>query len=207
MKLNKFRRFAAVVSRSRFLILAMACVMLVGGAAGGTVAWLMRKSNPVVNTFTYGNIGLAIVETDTGLDQDNNADTNTYMMMPAAVIEKDPRVIFHAGSENAWLFVKMEKSDNFDDFITCAAADGWAALEEYENIFFRTADQREEDQIFPILKDNQVQVKASVTAAMLNALSDADLPTVSFTAYAVQRVGVADAAAAWQIVEQAPANP
>jgi len=206
MKLNKFRRFAAVLSRSRALIALMACVLIVGGAAGGTVAWLMGKSNPVVNTFTYGRIALTIEETDTGLDQDNNADTNTYMMMPAAVIEKDPKVIFHAGSENAWLFVKIEKSDNFDDFIAYAVADGWAALEDAENVFFRSVEQQEEDQIFPILKDNQVQVKADVTASMLNALSDGDLPTVSFTAFAVQQTGVRDAAAAWDIA-QAPVAP
>lgn len=207
MKLNKFRRFAAVMSRSKFLILALACVMLVGGAAGGTVAWLMGKSNPVVNTFTYGDIGLTIIETDTGMDEDNNPDTNTYLMVPAGVIDKDPQVVFHGGSENAWLFVEIAKSENFDTFMTYAVAEGWEALEGEENIFFRAADQQEKDQFFPILAGNQVKVKDDVTAYMLNSLTDDSLPTMAFTSWAVQRTGVQDAAAAWQIIGSQPANP
>lgn len=204
MKLNKFRRFAAVLSRSKFLILALACVMLIGGAAGGTVAWLMGKSNPVINTFTYGNIGLTIIETDTGMDDDNNPDTNTYVMMPAGVIDKDPQVVFHGGSEDAWLLVEIKKSDNFDTFMAYAAAEGWTALDGVENVYFRTVDQMEQDQFFPVLQGNQVQVRPEVTAYMLNSLTDGTLPTMSFTAWAVQRTGVADAAAAWNIIETQP---
>ena len=34
------------------LVLVLACVLLFGGAIGGTLAWLMDASEPVVNTFT-----------------------------------------------------------------------------------------------------------------------------------------------------------
>ena len=164
----------------------------------------MGKSNPVTNTFTYGDISLSIVETDTGLDEDNNPDTNTYKMMPAAVIEKDPKVIFHAGSENSWLFVEITKSDNFDTFLAYSVAEGWTALEGVENVYWRSVKSDAADQSFPVLEGNQVTVNASVTAVMLNSLTDATLPTLTFTAYAVQEVGVADAAAAWNVIETQP---
>lgn len=203
-KLNNFRRFAAVLSRSKFLILALACSLIIGGLSGGTVAWLMGKSAPVTNTFTYGDISLSIVETDTGLDEDNNPDTNTYKMMPSAVIEKDPQVIFHAGSEDSWLFVEIKKSENFDSFLSYAVAQGWNALDGVENVYWRSVQSDTADQSFPVLEGNQVQVKADVTAYMLNSLTDATLPSLTFTAYAVQEVGVADAAAAWNAILTQP---
>ncbi|MBQ4075398.1 MAG: hypothetical protein IJD39_09385 [Clostridia bacterium] len=203
-KLNNFRRFAAVLSRSKFLILALACSLIIGGLSGGTVAWLMGKSAPVTNTFTYGDISLSIVETDTGLDEDNNPDTNTYKMMPSAVIEKDPQVIFHGGSEDSWLFVEIKKSENFDTFLSYAVAQGWNALDGVENVYWRSVQSDTADQSFPVLEGNQVQVKADVTAYMLNSLTDATLPSLTFTAYAVQEVGVADAAAAWNAILTQP---
>ena len=50
-----------------------------------------------------------------------------------------------------------------------------------------------------MLKDNVVTVKYTVTKAMFNALDEdgAVQPTLSFTAYAVQSAGVANAPTAW----------
>ena len=203
-KLNNFRRFAALLSRSKVLILALACSLIIGGLSGGTVAWLMGKSAPVTNTFSYGDITLSILETDTGLDEDNNPDTNTYKMVPGAIIHKDPYVLFHAGSEDSWLFVEIKESENFDTFLTYALAQGWNALPGVDNVFWRSVPSAPADQAFPILAGDQVQVKADVTASMLNALTDATLPTISFTAYAVQQLGIADAATAWDVINTQP---
>ena len=50
------------VSTKVFLSL-LALVLVVGCAVGGTIAWLTAKTDPVVNTFTYGKINIALTET------------------------------------------------------------------------------------------------------------------------------------------------
>ena len=65
---------------SRAFIALLALVLVIGCVAGGTVAWLVAKTEPVVNTFTYGNIDIALAE-NTG---------NDYKIIPGKDIPKAP---------------------------------------------------------------------------------------------------------------------
>lgn len=47
----------------RVLVALVAVVLLIGCAAGGTVAWLVSKPAAIVNTFTIGNIDATLTET------------------------------------------------------------------------------------------------------------------------------------------------
>ena len=170
-------------------------VLLIGGMIGGTVAWLIDKSDSVVNTFTYGDINIELDETDTGLDNDGNDTTNEYKMIPGQTIGKDPTITVKSGSENNWLFVKLVKSTNFDNFMTFTIADGWTQLydvqgNEVEGVYFRFQSETDVDVAYPVLKDDQVIVKGEVTKQMLNALdADETYPKLTVTAYAVQYAG------------------
>lgn len=84
----------------------VAVVLVLCCAIGGTLAWLTDKTDPVVNTFTVGDINIELKET-----------TTNYKMVPGNTITKDPKVTVKANSEACWLFVKVEKSSNFDSFI------------------------------------------------------------------------------------------
>ena len=174
--------------RNRRIALVL-CVMfaVLAVSVGGTVAWLTAKTNPVVNTFTAGDINITLEET-TG---------NTYKMVPGNTIEKDPKVTVEAGSEASWLFVKVEKSTNFDTFMTYAIADGWTALPGVDGVYYREVQQTFVPLSFSVIKNNQVQVKEGVTKQQLNALATGTYPTLTFTAYAVQKDNIADAATAW----------
>lgn len=187
--------------RGKIFLLSTALTLVLCSIIGGTVAWLVADADPVVNTFTYGDINIDLEETDTNQDGDNDPNTNEYPMVPGNSITKDPKVTVLANSENAWLFVKLEKSANFDDFMTYEIADGWTALDGADGVYYRTVDKAAEDTEFYVLKDNTVNVKGEVTKEMLNAL-DADgasnYPTLTVTAYAVQRdSNIATAADAW----------
>jgi len=106
-----------------------------------------------------------------------------------------------AGSEGMWLFAKLEKSDNFDDFLTYEMEAGWAQLLDeqgnpVEGVFYRfqaEVPEDGEDLDIAVLKDNQVKVKEGVTKEMLNELDpegeEANYPTLTITAYAVQYTG------------------
>ena len=97
---------------AKVIALVLTIVLTLGGVIGGTVAWLIATPDPVVNTFTYGDINIELDETDTGLDDDDKDTTNQYEMMPGLEIAKDPTVTVKAGSEHNWLFVKLDKSEN-----------------------------------------------------------------------------------------------
>lgn len=177
----------------KVLILCLSVVLAVAGAVGGTLAWLISKTSPVVNTFTYGDINITLEETDPE-DNDDPSD-NSYIMVPGNTIDKDPLVTVLAGSEACWLFVKVDESANLDDFIEYTVAEGWIALDETDHpgVYYREVDAVTEDTEFGVLTDDQVTVKADVTKEMLNELTTETYPTLTFTAYAVQRDGEVDA--------------
>lgn len=179
--------------RMKPVALIFAMLLTLGGVIGGTVAWLIAAPDPVVNTFTYGDINIKLDETDTGLDHDRNPNTNDYKMLPGVEIKKDPTITVLAGSEKNWLFVKLEKSSNFDDFMIYTLSDGWQLLNGTENVYFRKVEPDDADQVFGVIKDNTVIVKESVTKEMLNALDpedgDATYPSLTVGAYAVQYAG------------------
>lgn len=167
----------------------LSCVCLIGT----TFAWLVDKTDPVKNTFTVGNVDIELTESD---DLD-------LKMVPGNTITKDPKVTVVAGSEACWVFIKIEKSANFDTFMEYALADGWIQLKDGETpidgVFYREVASSNADQPFVVLADNEVTVKNTVTKAMMDAIvADASLkPTLTFTAYAVQKDNVADAYTAW----------
>ena len=188
------------------VLLIISITTFVFSVVGGTYAWLVAETKPVVNTFTYGDINITLQESDTN-DGDGDPYTNTYCMTPGHEIDKDPSVTVKKDSEDCWLFVKIEKSGDpakFDDFMQFKIADGWTALKDVEGVYYRAVDGSDTDLNFSILKDNKVKVKDSVTKEMLNNLTQS--PTLSFTAYAVQRdseiTEIDSAEKAWTITEK-----
>ena len=175
------------VSGRRF-VLMLALVLVLGCAVGGTVAWLVAKTNPVVNTFTYGDINIELTET-TGED---------YKIIPGVDIEKDPKVTVKADSEACWLFVKVEEEGTFvANKVTYSVDDSWTkgdGTKIPENVYYRAVDAVIANTDFYVLKDNKVTVSNSLTKEDIANITQ---PTLTFTAYAVQKDGMADAAAAW----------
>ena len=162
--------------KKKSLALVLALAMIVVCVVGGTLAWLTDKTAPVTNTFTYGDIDITLAESE---DLD-------LKMIPGYTITKDPTVTVVKDSEKCYLFVKVEKSTNFDSFMAYNMADGWTALTGVDGVYYRVVDASTADQEFGVLKDNQVTVRGDVTKGMLNALTEATRPTLTFTAYACQ---------------------
>lgn len=193
---------------AKVLAMILALVLVLGCVVGGTVAWLIDETDEVVNTFTYGDINIDLEETPTP-DNDDDPNTNDYDMIPGETIFKDPTITVRKGSEAMWLFVKLEKSENFDDFMTFEIGAGWLPLTGVDGVYYRhiTAEAVADANLeLQVLKDNAVQVKNTVTKEMLNAL-DADLtalnyPTLTVTAYAVQSSGMDTAADAWAAIQE-----
>ena len=166
----------------------LALVLVIGCAVGGTVAWLTAQTDSVVNTFTYGDINIDLKET-TG---------NDYKIIPGVDIEKDPKVIVKANSEACWLFVKVKKEGTFvTNKVTYFIADDWKKLNGTENVYYREVDAATTDLEFNVLKNNKVTVSEKLTKAEVKNITAENQPKLTFTAYAVQKDGIDDAATAW----------
>ena len=185
MSNGKFAKRKGIATKTMFMILAV--VLIVGISVGGTLAWLTDTTAPVTNTFTVGDINITLTE----------SENLNLKMVPGNTITKDPKVTVKGGSEACWLFVKVVESDNLDDFITYAIAEGWTELTTGSGIYYREVTAATTNVDFNVLANNRVTVKDTVTKADMNSLTEDTLPTLTFTAYAVQKDNIATAAAAW----------
>ena len=186
----------------RGLVLVLALALIVGVAGGATFAWLTAKTDPVVNTFTYGDINITLEE-NTGSD---------YKIIPGVAIEKDPLVTVLAKSEACWLFVKVEeenwptltyvnKDGNAVRKVSYDIADGWTKGDGTSipaNVYYREVAANAADQEFPVLKDNKITVSDTLTKIEINSISTK--PKLSITAYAIQKDGMDTAAQAWAAI-------
>lgn len=190
---NMSKRKKKGVSTKVFLSL-LALVLVVGCAVGGTIAWLTATTDPVVNTFTYGKINIELTET--------KPENKKATIIPGVNISKDPKVTVKAGSEACWLFVKVVEGGTFvADKVTYSIADGWTALDatNHPGVYYREVNAVTADTDFYVLKDNMVTVSEELTKAEVNSV--ATQPTLTFTAYAVQKDGIGTAADAWDKVK------
>lgn len=196
--------------KKKSLALVLALAMIVVCVVGGTLAWLTATTPEVKNTFTTSDVDITLTET-----------TTNYQMIPGYTIAKDPKVTVKAGSEDCYLFVKVEKSTNFDNYMNYAIDNAWTELES--GVYYIKIDTEAEKNVaYNVLgagsetysnveytwSDNQVLVKPTVTKTMLNALTADTQPTLTFTAYAVQlnknNTTEFTAAEAWALAKTLP---
>lgn len=154
--------------------LILAAALLVVGVVGGTMAWLTDKTDPVVNTFSTSDIQVELTETE-----------EPYKMIPGYTIHKDPAAKILANSEDCYLFVELEKSANFDDYMEFTMAEGWQELSSVPGVYYREVSSADSDQSFPVLANDTVTVRGTVTKAMMETAKTSK-PTLTITAYASQ---------------------
>ena len=173
--------------KKKGLALVLALTLLVVGVVAGTLAWLTAKSDTVVNTFTTSDIEVKLEETK-GTTVTGGKE---FKMIPGYELEKDPKAWVVEGSEDCYLFVKLDKSASFDTYLEYVIADGWTKLEGVtDTVYYRVVDgtTNQIGTAYSVLKGDQVTVKGSVTKEQMNALDaeDAVKPTLTITAYASQ---------------------
>ena len=207
--------------KKKAIVAVVALVLVLCCAMGGTLAWLVDSTTEVKNTFTYGDINISLWEhklNEDGLTLSDDVFTGAkqtgFKMIPGNKIEKDPTVTVEADSEACWLFVKVEKSSNFDNFMTYDIDTKWTELDavNHPGVYYYNEDELDslltKDKEFYVLKDNKVTVLSEVTKGdfaafdkdqngTLSEIEKEALPTLTFTAYAVQKDGFNTADLAW----------
>lgn len=173
-------------------MLALTLVLAAYWAVGGTAAWLAAKSEPIASTFTFGDININLTETD--------HQEGPTKIIPGADIKKDLKVTVQANSVDCWLFVKVEQTGTFvDGKVTYSIDDGWTkgnGSQIPENVYYREVNGVTADREFPVLKGDKITVSKELTKEEIRNITD---PTLTFTAYAVQKEGINTAADAWAV--------
>jgi len=221
----------------KILIGALCAALIMSATVVGTLAYLTDTSEKVVNTFTVGNVSIKLDETQVdvdgnlvdedgslipeGSDPFRDEKGNSYKMIPGREYLKDPMVFVDEESENCWLFVKLEKSENYDNFLEqYEVANGWDPLfdeegKPVEGVYYRKYVKADaESNYFYVLAgkahddgsvtnpNGSITVKTSVTSDMVKDLTPETYPTLTITAYAVQHEGIDSEVAAWAIIEE-----
>lgn len=182
---GKYSKRRGVASKT--LVLALAVMLIVGTTIGGTIAWLTAESGTVTNTFTTSDINITLSE---GVDTDKDGAAS-FKMVPGCTITKDPKASVVTGSEDCYLFVEITESENFNNFMTYAIAEGWTKLGN-SNVYYRVYDSKDSNNTnqmgtqYSILDGDRVVVKDSVTKEHMNGLTENTYPKLTFKAYAVQ---------------------
>lgn len=184
---------------NKTVAILLALVLAIGCAVGGTLAWLISKTESVVNTFTYGDINIDLYEhgynaSENNLEKSKVKSVDNYKIIPSVDLPKDPTVEVKANSEACWLFVKVEE-ENWNEKVTYEIANGWNALTGQTDVYYREVGAVTEDTSFNVLKDNEVTVSDTLTKEDIKGITTN--PTLTFTAYAVQKDGITTAADAW----------
>ena len=172
-------------------MLALTLVLAAYWAVGGTAAWLAAKSDPIASTFTFGDINITLTETD--------PQEQPTKIIPGVDIPKDLKVTVQANSVDCWLFVKVVETGTFvPDKVTYFIDNDWTrgnGSQIPDNVYYREVKGVTADEVFPVLKDDKITVSNTLTKEEIQNI--ADEPTLTFTAYAVQKEGINTAAEAW----------
>lgn len=207
------------------LLLAVCCAaLLVCVSIGATVAYLTSKDT-VENTFTVGKVKITLDEADvdengTPIKDADRVAKNEYKLMPSHTYTKDPTVHVEKGSENSWIFVKVEndianyEADNDAETVVngykkiedqIIKDNGWTQLTDVEGkavagVYYKEYTQNNEKDTDMVVFSN---FKIADEANKTTGWSNLNTAKVTVTAYAIQADGFDEAIDAWSTVQTA----
>ena len=174
------------MTKKKILVFAVSIILTLTAFVGATIAYIAALAGPVENSFTIGDVEISLTET-TGVD---------YSMIPGKEITKDPCVTVKQGSETCWLYVKVDKTTGFDDYLSFEMEEGWTMLPGHANVYYRSVLKSSSNQDFGVLKGDVVTVSATLTEEKMSGITVT--PKLGFKAYAIQAEGVETALRGWQ---------
>lgn len=187
----------------KIVSLVLVCVVVFGIVVGGTLAYLQDKTDVVTNTFTVGNVNIDLDEAK--VDLYGEADTsaprvkdNEYKLIPGHTYTKDPTISVAKGSEECYVFVKVENGlatieAAGETTIAKQMESNWTPLDGVDNVFYykTTVNALEAPNNIPLV------VFSSFTLADTANVASYTEATIQITGYAVQADGFDNAADAW----------
>ena len=203
----------------KFLLMLYCGLLLMSLSVGVTVAYL-TDTDSVKNTFTVGKVDITmdenLVDTETGKIEPGITDRvteNEYKIVPGRTIDKDPVIRVQPGSEESWLFIKIENGlaaieaasetgeNGYKTIAEQLVANGWKAVEGAEGVVYAkvaAANTAEGAGVVPYPTFTQFKVKGDIANA---AIDEYEGKKINVTAYAVQYEGFEEnVAGAWAAI-------
>lgn len=197
-------------SKKKVFMTVLCAAALVVASVLGTMAYLTSKTDTVTNTFTVGNVAITLDEakvTDDGKvvtgEDAERVKANNYKLIPGHTYTKDPTVHVAAGSEESWLFVKvdngisnLEAAGETTIAAQMAKDNNWTLVDETNHVYAykNKVSARQNIQVF-----GSFTLAGDANVGAVNTAND----KITITAYAVQADGFNTAADAW---DAAPAT-
>ena len=186
-------------TKTKALALALCAVLLVVTTVFVTMAYLTSKDS-VTNTFTVGKVTITLDEAKVTADGEkvqgaDRVKENKYHLIPGHFYVKDPTIHVANGSEECWLFVKVEnglanaEASGATSIESQMANKGWTKVEGTDVYAYATKQAA----------GANVIVFDSFTIAGTTDVSLYEDAKIIVTAYAIQADGFASAAEAWNI--------
>ena len=186
-------------TKTKALALALCAVLLVVTTVFVTMAYLTSKDS-VTNTFTVGKVTITLDEAKVTADGEkvqgaDRVKENKYHLIPGHFYVKDPTIHVANGSEECWLFVKVEnglanaEASGATSIESQMANKGWTKVEGTDVYAYATKQAA----------GANVIVFDSFTIAGTTDVSLYEDAKIIVTAYAIQADGFASAAEAWTI--------
>ncbi len=221
----------------KIITLAMAAVLLVSTTVAVTVAYLTAETKVVTNTFTVGDVTIELDEAKVDLygnplekvvsedangkevvswspvelDKASRVTENEYKLIPGHTYTKDPTVYVEVGSEECYVFVKVEndlkdiesQEGTYVSISKQMEANDWLQLkvdgQTIENVFYynSTVDVLEADKkaSLVVFENFAIDGNAALTNDDEFLYEDAE---ITIDAYAIQADGFGSAADAWK---------
>lgn len=184
------------------MLLVLCAALLVAGSVLGTLAYLKMQTGTVTNTFTVGKVEIALDEAKTdeyGVTLTGNEAArvmgNEYKLIPNHTYAKDPTITVKTGSEDCWVFAKLE--NGLDGAATIVIdSEKWTNLGNGVYAYNTKLSAGDTATLFTQFTFGATADPASYENAK-----------IVITGYAVQADGFATPEAAWTATFGAPANP
>ena len=136
---------------------------------------------------------------DIELELTDNA--NEWVIIPGKTIAKNTKITVKAKSEACYIFIKLEKTDNIENYIEYEIESNWVELEENTDVYYQEIEKTTEDTEYNIFSNNQIKIKEEITKQEIEEIENNQ--TIKFTAYAVQKTNsITKATQAWEMINK-----
>ncbi len=185
-------------TRTKALLLALCAVLLVVATVFTTLAFLQDITGTVTNTFVIGKVDIGLwetnPETETMVEATKEGNlTHAYNnITPGSQVDKDPEVRVVDGSQDSWVFVKVEnKTGGLVDYTIDTTY--WTAVPDTTDVYYHEYNATDGNAVYGIFTNDKVSI--SDTATNESDFGDG----IVISAYAIQKsdADFADAKAAW----------
>ncbi|MBO5967571.1 MAG: hypothetical protein J6S14_03605 [Clostridia bacterium] len=179
-------------TRTKALLLALSAVLLVVSTVMATMAYLTYTTQTVQNTFTVGQVVISLDESvvsEYGVATSERTKTgNQYKLIPGHTYDKDPTITVETGSEECWVFAKLD--DGLGEASAITINEGWTQMTTTDGSLVYAYNTKMN------VGDTATLFEEFTFAG--NADPDAyKSASINVTAYAIQADGFTTAALAW----------